>query len=170
MKKNILILSATNNSNYTLSKDILELIDQNEVDATILSLEEYNLPLFTSSDYESNKGKYMDEIKVITNAMVQSDGLIVCAPEYNGSIPPIITNAIAWMSVSTDYWRDAFNNKIGLIASSSGGPAIKYQIAMKNQLEHLGMTVLSRSLCVSSNNPLKKDSAKKILKQLIKLI
>ena len=123
----ILIVSATSGSNLRLAKRLEKSLD---IEKEIVNLEDFIMPLYTPK-----VGKVNDEkIKDLCSKFSQSNGLIFCAPEYNGSIPPIITNAIAWMSVSTDYWRDAFNNKIGLIASSSGGPAIKYQIAMKNQL------------------------------------
>ena len=168
--KNVVIIVATKNSNYTLAENLLELIDCKKYNVELRSLEEFELPLFLASEYDELKQKYLNEIKSITDLLVESDGLIVCAPEYNGGIPPIITNALAWISVSTDYWRDAFVNKISLIATSSGGPAIKYNIAMKNQLEHLGMVVMPRMISVSSNNPFKKESALKILKQFLNLI
>ena len=168
--KKVVILVATKNSNYILAENLLELIDCKKYNVELRSLEEFELPLFLASEYDELKQKYLNEIKSITDLLVESDGLIVCAPEYNGGIPPIITNALAWISVSTDYWRDAFVNKISLIATSSGGPAIKYNIAMKNQLEHLGMVVMPRMISVSSNNPLKKESALKILKQFLNLI
>ena len=77
---------------------------------------------------------------------------------------------IAWISVSTDYWRDGFNKKISLIASSSGGGGAKYFIAMKNQLEHLGSVVMPRGIQISSSNPLNEESTKKILKHFINLL
>ena len=168
--KNVVIIVATKNSNYTLAENLLELIDCKKYNVKLSSLEDFDLPLFLASEYDKLKDKYLNEIKSITDLLVESDGLIVCAPEYNGGIPPIITNALAWISVSTNYWRDAFVNKISLIATSSGGPAIKYNIAMKNQLEHLGMVVMPRMISVSSNNPFKKESALKILKQFLNLI
>ena len=168
--KNIIILTATKNSNYSLGKKLSELINQKEYQVILNSFEDFNLPLFSASDYEKLKQKHLNDIKNITDLLVKADGVIICAPEYNGSIPPIVTNAIAWISVTTEYWRDAFVNKIGLIATSSGGPAIKYNIAMKNQLEHLGMVVIPRMINTSSRNPLKAETASKILKQFINLI
>ena len=168
--KNILIITATKNSNYSLGKNLSKLIKQNQYEVVLSCLEDFNLPLFLAKDYEKFKQKHLNDIRKITDLLVKADGVIICAPEYNGSIPPIVTNTIAWISVTTEYWRDAFVNKIGLIASSSGGPAVKYNTAMKNQLEHLGMVVIPRIINVSSSNPLKKDSASKILKQFLNLI
>ena len=65
-------------------------------------------------------------------------------------------------SVSTKNWRDGFINKVSLVASNSGGSANKFNIAMKNQLEHLGSVVFPRFVCVNDENPLKENSVRKI--------
>ena len=116
---------------------------------------------------KSDVGKIIDNI---VSTLVGSDGIVICAPEYNGNIPPIVNNMIAWISVSTSNWRDGFINKISLVASNSGGAANKYNISMKNQLEHLGSVVYPRFICVNDNNPLNIKSVKKILKDFIKLL
>ena len=159
--KNILIVSATSGTNLVLAKSLLNIVDAEGALGTIVNLEDYNLPLYTPS------AKLDADVGRIKDALIESDGYIVCAPEYNGSIPPIVTNAIAWISVSTDGWRDAFNNKFALIASSSGGPGGKYLIAMKAQLEHLGSIVLPRAIMTSSSKPLDPESAKKIISRFI---
>ena len=88
----------------------------------------------------------------------------------DSSTPPIINNAIAWISTSTDYWRDAFKDKIALIGTSSGGPGSKFITTMKIQLEHLGCVVMPRSISVNKSNPLNLESANKILSQFAKLL
>ena len=168
--KKILIISATSFTNYDLSNKICQILNNLNVSSEIINLENYKLPLFIASEYKKMKKENFDIINNLTNKFIESSGLIICSPEYNGSIPPIITNIIAWISVSTDHWRDAFNDKISLITSSSGGPATKYNIAMKNQLEHLGSIVIPRSVNISSSDSFDEDSTKKILKQLIKLL
>ena len=30
---------------------------------------------------------------------------VICAPEYNGSIPPVFTSTLAWLSVQGDDFR-----------------------------------------------------------------
>ena len=83
------------------------------------------------------KKQNKDTVNKLSKYFIETDGIIICAPEYNGSIPPIIVNAIAWISVTTDNWRDGFNNKIALICTSSGGPGIKFLSSMRLQLEQL---------------------------------
>ena len=157
----IVIVSATSGTNLDLAKNILEIVVSKGGVGTIINLEDYRLPLYTpNAELES-------DVSQIKDALLDSGGYIICAPEYNGSIPPIVTNAIAWISVSTDGWRDAFNDKFALVASSSGGPGTKYLLAMKTQLEHLGSVVLPRAIMTSSSNPLNKDSAEKIISKFL---
>ena len=56
-------------------------------------------------------------INGLCEKVINASGFVFCGPEYNGGSAPILTNAITWISVTTDYWRDAFSNKIGLKTS-----------------------------------------------------
>jgi|TARA_B110000438_G_scaffold285406_1_gene315465 NAD(P)H-dependent FMN reductase len=170
MQNKVLIVSATSSTNLKLSEDIEKILQKFSVKAEILNIEEFPLPLFVSSNYIETKEKHFDKINNLTGKFIESHGIIICAPEYNGSIPPIITNMIAWISVSTEEWRFAFSDKISLIATSSGGPGSKYIIAMKNQLEHLGSVVMPRSIATSSSVKLDLNSVEKILNKFIKLL
>ena len=136
----------------------------------VINLENYDLPLFVSSTFDKDKEAHMANIIKLTNSMVEADGFILCSPEYNGNIPPIVSNAIAWISTSTDYWRDAFKGKNFFIASSSGGPAQKFQISMENQLIHLGGIVFDRKIIINSKNRINPNMTKKIINDFIKLL
>ena len=170
MKKKVLIVSATSATNFRLSNTLKKLLINLDIHTEVINIEDFDLPLFVASDYVQLKDKHFESIRLLTDKFTGSSGIIICAPEYNGSIPPIITNMIAWISVSTDDWRFAFADKISLIASCSGGLGNKYVTAMKNQLEHLGSVVMPRSINTSSSIPLDLKSVKKILKQFIKLL
>ena len=168
--KKIIIISATLKSNYKLGENIKGILVDMNLEVSLISLENYMLPLYTDKVFSEEKESYKEKILYLTQKMKDADGLIICGPEYNGSIPPIISNTIAWVSTSTDYWRDSFIDKIALIGTHSGGGGDKFFRAMKTQLEHLGSIVMPRPINVSNSTPLKKDSAKKILKQFINLI
>lgn len=168
--KNIVIISATSGQNYILSKDINSLLKELKVSVEIVNLEKYDIPLFTASNYESIKLDVVKKINNIVATLISANGIIICAPEYNGNIPPILINMISWISVSTPNWRDGFINKVSLVASNSGGSANKYNMSMKNQLEHLGSVVYPRFVCVNDNNPFNTKSVKKILKDFINLL
>ena len=167
--KNILIVSATLNNNYELAKKLKNLINE-EANVTVISLENYDLPVYTEDIFDKHIKKYQNTIEELTQHFVKNQGIIMCAPEYNGSTPPIVNNAIAWISTTTKYWRDAFNDKIALIATNSGGPGTKYISIMKLQMEHLGCVVMPRSISANKSNPLNVESTQKIIKKFIKLI
>jgi len=165
--KRIVILSATSSSNLSLASSLESILKKLNVSTKIINLEEYDFPLYSSDrEKEGSPANVFD----LSNKLVESDGMVICAPEYNGSIPPVVTNAIAWISVTTKNWRDGFNGKKGVVASSSGGPAHRYVMSMKSQLEHLGMVVLPRSIVVSSSKTLNKKSATDILSQLVDIV
>ena len=168
--KNILIVSATLKNNYTLANQLKDLLSELEVTPTVISLENFVLPLYTDDVFDREKDNYKETIESLTKLFIDNDGLIICAPEYNGSTPPILNNAIAWISTSTDYWRDAFKDKTALITTSSGGAGTKFISTMKTQLEHLGCTAISDSISANSSHPLDTDSAKKILQKFITLL
>ena len=168
--KDILIVSATLNNNYSLSKALSDILKELGLESTIISLENYKLPVYTDKIFDEEKNIYKETIESLTQHFINHKGLIMCGPEYNGSTPPIINNAIAWISTSTDYWRDAFKDKIALIGTSSGGPGSKFITTMKIQLEHLGCVVMPRSISVNKANPLNQESVNKILNQFTKLL
>ena len=161
----ILIVSATKNNNYKLAKDLNGILSKLNLKSKVISLENYPLPLYTDDVYDKNKDKFLSTVSSIVDEFLNVDKIIFCGPEYNGSIPPIMSNAIAWMSVSTNNWRDSFNDKFALLATSSGGPGGKFITSFKIQLEHLGMIVLPRFISVNKNNPLDAEQCEKILKQ-----
>ena len=168
--KKILFISATGNTNYTLAKELASYINREIYNVEIVNLENFNLPLFLPSSFKVDKEKHSKKIIELTNIMVSSDGFILCAPEYNGNIPPVVSNAIAWISTSTDYWKDAFKGKNFFIASSSGGDAQKFQISMENQIIHLGGIVFNKKIIINSKNKNNTSNSKKYINEFIKLL
>ena len=155
--KNIIIISATSGNNLNLARKIGELI---ELQYQIISLEDYHLPLYARNIELENKTLINDLCQKVINA----DGFIFCGPEYNGGSAPILTNAITWISVTTDYWKDAFKGKIGLIATHSGGNGESFLLTFRQQLEFLGVVVYQESIKVNKTNSFDAKLTKKIIK------
>jgi len=74
-----------------------------------------------------------------------------------------LTNAITWITVSTKYWRDAFNDKKALIATHSDGPAYAFLSSFQSQLEYMGCTVYHRKISVHRNAEFNPESVDRIL-------
>jgi len=161
--KTILIVSVTAGNNLILAKRIGELF---KVKTEIITLEDYQLPLYT--------GKVKLEDRTIINDLcekvINASGFVFCGPEYNGGSAPILTNAIAWISITTDYWRDAFSDKIGLIATHSGGNGNSFLSTFRQQLEFMGVVVFPRPIKVNKNKEFNVESSKKIIERFQKLL
>tara|TARA_B100000965_G_scaffold403353_1_gene431258 strand:- start:865 stop:1353 length:489 start_codon:yes stop_codon:yes gene_type:complete len=154
--KNISVISATSGNNLILATKIEELLD---LKSQIVSLEDYQLPLYTGNFELKNQTMINDLCQKIINA----DGFIFCGPEYNGGSAPILTNAITWISVTTDHWKDAFRDKIGLIATHSGGNGDSFLLTFRHQLEFLGVVVYPDSIKVNKTKPFDVNLTRKII-------
>ena len=155
-------MSVTAGNNFTLAEKIKGLM---HLDNEIITLEDYQLPLYD--------GKAVIEEKTIIDGLckkvINADGFIFCGPEYNGGSAPILTNAITWISVTTNHWRDAFLDKIGLIATHSGGDGSSFLSTFRQQLEFLGVVVFPRSIKVNKNQKFNEQSIKKIIERFERL-
>jgi len=164
--KNILLISATSGNNYQLAKEIESLLKTKDVNYNLIKLDDFSIPLYHPKIEKTTESKDIAEIdKLFQNA----EGFIFCAPEYNGSTPPILTNAIAWISVKTSNWRGAFNGKTALICTHSGGTGSNFISSLRIQLNHLGVIVLPRTISKTDDSPLKEELASKIIDQLISI-
>ena len=90
--------------------------------------------------------------------------------EYNGSIPPNLTNLIAWISVCNKDWRLAFNYKTALIATHSGVGGFNLIQSLRIQLNHIGTLVLPRTITVNNKIKFDKESSTEKILELIKFL
>ena len=171
--KNLLIISSTKNSNFELSKDIMKFFDsKKDINCSIISLEQFNLPLYRPELEEDfkNKSLFPDDITKVKDFLVSSDALIWCSPEYNGGISPILTNVIAWISRATEDWRDGFKDKHSLVCSSSGGNGNNFVKGFTIQLSYLGSKVMNKSIIKTKKKDLEKPEFEGILNQFYNII
>ncbi len=99
MKKNILVIIGSASSDSTNLKLIkaLEKIKQSELNFIIYD-ELKSLPHFDPEISAKNPPtKIVDFRKLVQN----SDGIIICTPEYVFSVPSGLKNAIEWCIITT---------------------------------------------------------------------
>jgi chromate reductase len=94
---------------------------------------------------------------------------VICAPEYNGSIPPVLTSAIAWLSVQGDDFRALFNGRPVAIATHSGGGGHTLMAALRLQLAHLGAHVVGRQLVSNASQGASDATINDLLQRLQRL-
>ena len=163
----LIIITASNGNNLNLSKKFFEKSKELNIKSEILDLTEYNLPLFNPRN--KPKENIPEEITKIKEQLLNTEKWIICAPEYNGSIPPILSNLIAWLSISGDDFRNLFNGQPIAIATFSGGQGIELLTSLRIQLVHLGSQVLGRQLSSSFSKPAEEDTIKDIIKRLMQM-
>jgi len=164
-KIGILVASAQNNRK--LGDRLQELATIKNVETTVINLVDLNLPLYSTVEEERNG--IPDTAKDLAESILSLQAFIVVAPEYNGVMPPVLNNAMAWTSRATKEWRDAFNEKILGLATHSGGGGAKGLQAMRIQFQHLGANILARELLTTYEKPLNEESANVMIEQLVKL-
>lgn len=91
-------------------------------EVTRISLADYPLPIM-DQDLEAAEGIPENAYK-LSRLLIAHDGVLVATPEYNGSVPPLLKNALDWVSrIRTDNGKKVkpFDGKIFALCGSSGG-------------------------------------------------
>ena len=164
-KIGILVASAGNNRK--LGDKLQEQASEQNVETEVINLVDLDLPLYSTVEEERNG--IPGVAKDLAEQILALKAFIIVAPEYNGVMPPVLNNAMAWTSRSTDSWRDAFNEKIIGLATHSGGGGAKGLQAMRIMYQHLGANILARELLTTYEKPLSESSANIMIDQLVKL-
>ncbi len=165
--KKLLIITASNGENLKLGQRFESLGKELNISPELIDLTSLDLALFSPQQF--SKSGIPSEIKSLHDQMLSNPYWVICSPEYNGSIPPVLTNAIAWLSVQENNFRSLFNGRPIAIASFSGGGCMELLITLRIQLTHLGAQVVGRHLASNKNNPAKDESIKDILQRLIQM-
>lgn len=163
----LLICTATHGENLRLCQRALERARHLNLDAQLLDISTINLPLYTSFDDAAPDPSIINPLMEV---FTKAKGFFIAAPEYNGSIPPTLVNAITWLSVEGEDFRQMFNNKPAIIATHSGGSGQKVLLAMRMQLSHLGVNVLGRELSAKDGVEVRDASIDDVLKRIAPLL
>lgn len=159
----LLVIAASNGENLTLAGRFAAAAQAQGLSAEVIDLTAVELPLFTPRAMEAGTPPALAGLQ---QQLLEAPRWVICAPEYNGSIPPVLTSAIAWLSVQGDDFRALFNGRPIAIATRSGGGGHTLMAALRLQLAHLGAHVVGRQLVSTSANPAKDDSINDLLRRL----
>lgn len=91
-------------------------------EVTRISLGDYPLPIM-DQDLERERGVPENAVRLARHIM-NHDGMLIASPEYNASVPPLLKNALDWVSrVRKDGARPVkpFGGKVAGLCSSSDG-------------------------------------------------
>jgi chromate reductase len=163
----LLICAASSGKNLDLAHRLHALAQAQNIDADVLDLTEVGLPLYSP---QTEALGTPDTFAAVYAKFERASAYFLVAPEYNGSIPPTLTNTIAWLSVASSDFRRLFNARPTALATHSGGGGTKVTVAMRLQMSHLGANVLGHELVTNSKKELNESSAVAVLNQLAQLM
>ena len=166
-KSNLLVITASNGENLQLAKRFLKIGEQLGTKAELLDLTSLDLPLYNPRTHAQTGIPPL--VKSLSSQMGAIPYWVICAPEYNGSIPPIFTSALAWLSVQGDDFRYLFNGKPIAMATFSGGGGMELLLSLRIQLTHLGAQVVGRQLLSNNNKPAEDSSIQDLLERLMQM-
>lgn len=159
----VLVITASNGENLALAERFATAARVQGLAAEVLDLTAVDLPLFNP---RVQAGGAPPALAALQAQLAAAPRWVICTPEYNGSIPPVLTSAIAWLSVQGDDFRALFNGRPVVIATHSGSGGHTVLTALRLQLAHLGAHVVGRQLVSNRGNPAKDDSIADLVRRL----
>jgi len=120
-------------------------------DVVYIDLRDYPMPLF-DEDLEKEKG--MPEASArFKKILIDHDGFLLSAPEYNSSITAVLKNTIDWVSrpVPSEPPLVAFQGKYAAIMSASPGGfgGLRGLVHVRSILSNIGVHVIPDQVTVS---------------------
>lgn len=122
-----------------------------DCEITRISLKDYELPIIL--EMPNAESEIPTAALDLTMQFDAHDAVVVVTPEYNGSLPPLLKNAIDWISVTKGDGENPltpYRGKVCALASSS--PGMMGGIAaighLREILVRLGMLVVSEQVAV----------------------
>jgi chromate reductase len=121
-------------------------------EVTRLDLRDYPLPIY-DGDLEAEQGLPANAVALKTLFKAHA-GLFIVSPEYNGFFPPLLKNAIDWLSRPNggESGLAPYAGKVAAICAASPGGlgGIRCLPLLRQQLSNLTVTVLPQQLALAN--------------------
>jgi chromate reductase, NAD(P)H dehydrogenase (quinone) len=120
-------------------------------DVDTVDLRDYPMPIFNADDVE--KSGFDPKAVEFQQLLSGYDGLLIATPEYNGSLPGGMKNAIDWASRKSDRFgiNEVFKNKYAAMITASPGSfgGIRCLAHLRSVLSLMGVNVLPSEIAVT---------------------
>lgn len=117
-------------------------------ETTMISLGDYALPLL-DEDLKLEKGPPENAIK-LARQFAGHDALFIASPEYNASIPPLLKNALDWVSVVPKDIKPYSGLTVALGAASGGSlGGIRGLYHLRAVLMNVGAQIVTEQAAIS---------------------
>lgn len=139
-------------SQQTADAFVAELVNH-KCEITRITLADYELPIVLETpDSQSDIPKNAQKL---ARQFHNHDAMVIATPEYNGSLPPLLKNAIDWISLTNSVDGrpvSPFRGKLCAVASSSSGKfaGTSALTHLRQVLTRLGMLVIAEQIAVGN--------------------
>jgi chromate reductase, NAD(P)H dehydrogenase (quinone) len=120
------------------------------VEVTLIDLRDFPMPLY-DGDLEAEDGIPPDARR-FKQLMIEHDGFLISAPEYNSSITGVLKNAIDWASRPEPGQPElaAFRGKVASLMSASPGRlgGLRGLVTVRSILGNIGVLVMPDQVAV----------------------
>lgn len=120
-------------------------------EVTSIDLRDYPMPFYNSDDHE--RGGFDENALRLQSLLVEHEGLLIASPEYNGSLPAALKNAIDWASRQSDRYERSriFRGKVAAMISASPGSlgGVRSLSHLRGVLTSVGVVVLPQEVAVT---------------------
>ena len=137
-----------------LARQTVEALRNAGVEATLADLREFPMPIY-DGDVEAGQGM-PPAAKALKELARRHDGFAIASPEYNGSFPALLKNALDWISRPAPGERplEVFRGKVAAILSASPGPGggnrgLRH---LRELLEMMSVRVVPRELAIARSS------------------
>lgn len=107
--------------NRILARLVARLAEKRGMEITLVDLAKFPLPLY-DGDLEVAQGVPNNALK-LKELFIAHEGFLIAAPEYNGSIPPLLKNTLDWVSrplPEQSGYKPFAGKAAGLLSASPG--------------------------------------------------
>ena len=131
--------------NTELAHALVPLLAAHDVDATVINLADYPMPIYSGDD-EAQHGHPAGAV-ALHDRLAGFDGLIIVTPEYNGGPSALLKNSIDWV---TRVDRSVFTPMLIGLAAASPGPrgGLNGLAVMRMIVQHLRLEIVSDDLSI----------------------
>ncbi len=137
----------------SLNQKLLEVAIGNAIalgaEVSVIDLRDLELPIY---DQDLEAEAMPQNVLVFRQILAAHDGFLIASPEYNGSLAPLLKNALDWSSRPTSGIDgiDPYRGKIASIMSASMGPfgGLRSLGHLRGVLSKMGVLVLPEELAL----------------------
>lgn len=140
-----------NSYNKRVVKTAIKGAEEAGADITYIDLQDYPMPIYNADDHAQNG--FPENALEFQRLLDEHDGFLIASPEYNGSIPGGLKNAIDWASRASDEFGqiEVFKGKTAAIMAASPGSfgGIRCLNHLRGVLTIMLVTVLPTEIAVT---------------------